>query len=221
MSNRIRDAHLRRQLAFSRQFRLRFRSVSVVHATETEGSTESFVLEALSTVSMERVLKPAFNLVRGLSETSRHCNCATSKFLEGISKKLHDRTLIATKLGNKNVSMFASLVQSFFNIQARRWCWGFRTHRSSILRAAVAPNLRCERRFPGHERERPCGHNEALSSLPWTCHRACSTAPCPRRRLHGLPKKKNLLTFHNTKKRALIKTQSFEPKTSISGSSIN
>ena len=29
------------------------------------------------------------------------------------------------------------------------------THRSSILRAAVALNLRCERRFPGHERERP------------------------------------------------------------------
>lgn len=40
-----------------------------------------------------------------------------------------------------------------------------RTHRSSILRAAVAPNLRCECRFPGHERERPCGHNAALSSL--------------------------------------------------------
>ena len=58
-----------------------------------------------------------------------------------------------------------------------------RTHRSSILRAAVAPNLRCECRFPGHERERPCGHNAALSSL--SCHRACSTAPCPRRRLHG------------------------------------
>ena len=190
MSNRIRDAHLRRQLAFSRQFRLRFRSVSVVHATKTEGSTESFVLEALSTVSMERVLKPSFNLVRGLSETSRHCNCATSKILGGISNKLHDRTLIATKSGNINVSMFASLVQSFFNIQARRWCWGFRTHRSSILRAAVAPNLRCERRFPGHERERPCGHNAALSSLArrrkftkfyqkplWlACNRACSTA---------------------------------------------
>ena len=65
-----------------------------------------------------------------------------------------------------------------------------RTHRSSILRAAVAPNLRCERRFPGHERERPCGHNAALSSLArrrkftkfyqkplWlACNRACSTA---------------------------------------------
>ena len=59
-----------------------------------------------------------------------------------------------------------------------------RTHRSSILRAAVAPNLRCECRFPGHERERPCGHNAALSSLviALAAQRAMSTPPTPRSR---------------------------------------
>ena len=44
------------------------------------------------------------------------------------------------------------------------------TRRSRFLRAAVAPNRRYERRFPGHERERPCGlQRGALISI--TCPR--------------------------------------------------
>jgi hypothetical protein len=49
---RMRDAHLRRQLALEKEFRQMFRSVNDVHATKMAGSTDSSELEALRTLNL-------------------------------------------------------------------------------------------------------------------------------------------------------------------------